>query len=32
LRLADDYRETVPPSTEELKVIRECDPQGKWTR
>src|SRR6266700_1051809 len=32
LRLADDYTETVPPSAEELKVIRECDPQGKWTR
>ena len=32
LRLADDCKETVPPSAEELKVIRECDPQGKWTR
>ena len=32
LRLADDCRETVPPSAKELKVIRECDPQGKWTR
>jgi len=32
LRLADGCVETVPPSTEELRVIRECDPQGKWTR
>lgn len=32
LRLAEDCRETVPPSEEELRVIRECDPQGVWTR
>ena len=32
LRLAPDCAETVPPSAEELRVIRECDPQGKWTR
>jgi glutaconate CoA-transferase subunit B len=32
LRLADNCAETVPPSAEELRVIRECDPQGKWTR
>ena len=30
-RLAQDCRETVPPREEELKVIRECDPQGVWT-
>ena len=32
LRLATDCAETVPPSAEELRVIREHDPQGKWTR
>ena len=32
LRLAPDCKETVPPSAEELRVIRECDPKGKWTR
>jgi glutaconate CoA-transferase subunit B len=32
LRLAVDFRETEPPGEEELKVIRECDPEGKWTR
>src|SRR5437588_7040718 len=32
LRLAPDCGETVPPSAEELAVIREHDPQGKWTR
>ena len=32
LRLAEDCAETVPPSKEELRVIRECDPQGVWTR
>ena len=32
LRLAEDCRETVPPTAEELRVIRECDPQGVWTR
>lgn len=32
LRLAEDCRETPSPSAEELKVIRECDPSGKWTR
>lgn len=31
LRLADDCRETPPPSEEELRVIREYDPQGVWT-
>lgn len=32
LRLAPECAETVPPSIEELKVIRECDPEGVWTR
>jgi glutaconate CoA-transferase subunit B len=32
LRLASDCAETVPPSAEELQVIRECDPAGVWTR
>lgn len=32
LRLASDCAETVPPSAEELRVIRACDPQGVWTR
>lgn len=32
LRLAPACTETVPPSAEELHVIRECDPQGVWTR
>ncbi|MFL5695218.1 MAG: CoA-transferase subunit beta [Ktedonobacteraceae bacterium] len=31
LRLAPACAETVPPSAEELRVIREYDPQGKWT-
>jgi len=31
LRLAKDCRETPPPSEEELRVIREYDPQGVWT-
>ncbi len=31
-RLAPDCAETVPPSEEELRVIRECDPEGVWTR
>jgi len=32
LQVAPDYTETVPPSAEELRVIRECDPEGVWTR
>ncbi len=32
LRLAPDCAETVPPSEQELRVIRECDPEGVWTR
>jgi glutaconate CoA-transferase subunit B len=31
LRLAEDCQETVPPSEEELRVIREYDPEGVWT-
>lgn len=31
LRLAEDCAETAPPSEEELRVIRECDPRGIWT-
>lgn len=32
LHLAPDCAETVLPSAEELRVIRECDPDGVWTR
>ena len=32
LRLAPDCAETMPPSAEELRVIRACDPDGVWTR
>ncbi len=32
LRLAPNCAETVPPSDDELRVIRECDPQGVWTK
>jgi glutaconate CoA-transferase subunit B len=32
LQLAPDARETVPPTADELRIIRECDPQGFWTR
>jgi glutaconate CoA-transferase subunit B len=31
LRLAPECAETAPPSAVELRVIREYDPQGKWT-
>ena len=31
LRLAPDCHETPVPSPEELRIIRECDPQGVWT-
>ena len=31
LKLAQDCQETIPPSEQELKVIREYDPQGVWT-
>lgn len=32
LRLAPDCAETVPPSAEELRLIRQCDPAGVWTK
>jgi glutaconate CoA-transferase, subunit B len=32
LRLAPNCAETLPPSEQELQVIRECDPEGVWTR
>ena len=32
LRIAPDARETTPPTAEELRIIRECDPEGFWTR
>jgi glutaconate CoA-transferase subunit B len=31
LRLAPSCRETKPPTEEELRLIRECDPHGVWT-
>ena len=31
LRVAADARETQPPSADELRIIRECDPLGFWT-
>jgi glutaconate CoA-transferase subunit B len=32
LRVAPDAHETPPPAADELRIIRECDPQGFWTR
>ncbi len=32
LRLAPNCAETVPPTDDELRVIREHDPDGVWTR
>ena len=32
LRLADDVQPTTPPSADELRLIREADPHGFWTR
>jgi len=32
LRLADECRPTSPPSADELRLIREADPHGFWTR
>ncbi|HEY7127431.1 MAG TPA: CoA-transferase [Ktedonobacterales bacterium] len=32
LRLAPDLAPTPEPTPEELRIIRECDPQGFWTR
>jgi glutaconate CoA-transferase, subunit B len=31
LRLDPNSSETIPPSDNELRIIRECDPQGVWT-
>ena len=32
LAIAADARPTVPPTEDELRIIRECDPEGFWTR
>ncbi len=32
LRVASDARETPPPTADELRIIRQSDPQGFWTR
>ena len=32
LRVAPDVRETQPPTTRELEIIHQYDPQGFWTR
>src|SRR5262249_48018197 len=32
LRLAADAHATPPPTDDELRIIRECDPEGFWTR
>jgi glutaconate CoA-transferase subunit B len=32
LRVAEDCRPTPPPSPDELRLIREADPHGFWTR
>ena len=32
LRVAEDCAPTLPPSEEELRLIREADPHGFWTR
>ncbi|MDE3230264.1 MAG: CoA-transferase, partial [Chloroflexota bacterium] len=32
LRIAADARETLPPTRDELRIIREIDPDGFWTR
>jgi glutaconate CoA-transferase subunit B len=32
LRVADDCQPTPPPSADELRLIREADPHGFWTR
>jgi len=31
LAIASDVRETTPPTAEELRIIRDCDPEGFWT-
>jgi len=32
LRVSPDARETPPPTADELRIIREVDPEGFWTR
>jgi glutaconate CoA-transferase subunit B len=32
LRIASDAHETPAPTADELRIVRECDPQGFWTR
>ncbi len=32
LKIAPDVRETVPPTSRELEIIRRYDPQGFWTK
>lgn len=32
LQVAEAVRETPPPTAEELRIIREVDPEGFWTR
>jgi glutaconate CoA-transferase subunit B len=32
LAIAPDAHETPAPTADELRIIRECDPQGFWTR
>jgi glutaconate CoA-transferase subunit B len=32
LRVGDGVRETPPPTADELRIIREYDPEGFWTR
>jgi glutaconate CoA-transferase subunit B len=32
LRVAPDVGETLPPTAEEMRLIRRLDPQGLWTR
>jgi glutaconate CoA-transferase subunit B len=32
LPVAPDAHQTPPPSADELRIIRACDPQGFWTR
>jgi glutaconate CoA-transferase subunit B len=32
LRIAPDVRETPTPTPEEIAIVRDCDPDGFWTR
>jgi glutaconate CoA-transferase, subunit B len=32
LRASEDVRETATPTPDELAIVRECDPDGFWTR